>query len=85
MDAAGKGQAEVSYKVQDQLMGLRAGLNIVSVWTLVLKDVKISQIARHSTIMVLRIVHTKPATYIRADSLDLNLKMEESEWQAHVK
>jgi len=42
----------------------------------VLKDVKISQIARHSTIMVLRIKHIKIATYIRAESLDLNLKME---------
>jgi len=50
----------------------------------VLKDVKISQIVRHSAIMVLGMKHTKTATYRRAESLDLNLMMEGSEWQAYV-
>ena len=79
MDVAGKGLADISYKKRHVLMGLIAGLNVMPVWKLVLKDVKNSQIARHSTIMVLRIAHTKPATYIRPESLDLNLKMEDSE------
>ena len=49
-----------------------------------LKDVEISQIARHSTTMVLGMTHTKTVTYIRAESLDLNLKMEGIEWQVYA-
>ena len=60
------------------------GQNVMPVWKLVLKDVKISQIAWHSTIMVLKIHLTKTASCTRGETLGLSLRTEESEWQVFV-
>ena len=71
-------------KAKEGQMGYVVGQRNMTLLMPVQKDVKILQIARHFTTMVLETVIIKTATYKRGESLDLNFQMEGKDLQVYV-